>query len=189
MEIINNKGSCTCLRYSYFSSFSLQGSLTDRSVEIRRMTFETTWSKEPQTKKHAQNRILNMYRRWALNYRGWKTLMPHFHIQVPCSVAPSGLSVERCHFWSCFNCLNVYAFSIFWRSRSSRCVRAPIFYKASSNIIKPSSGQSQPMSPFPFFVWLIFFVCEIPRKKKVEKVFGFDFVMALWFFTFLIVKL
>lgn len=47
-----------------------------------------------------------------------------------------------------FNRLYVYAFSISWRSRSSRCVRALIFSRASSNISKPSSGQSQSTSPF-----------------------------------------
>lgn len=45
--------------------------------------------------------------------------------------------------------VHVYASSICWRSRSSKCVRAQIFSRASLNTSKLSSGQSQTFfSPF-----------------------------------------
>lgn len=70
-------------------------------------------------------------------------------------------------------CVHVFAFSIFWRSRSSKYVRAPIFSRASSNIFKPSSGRSQ----LTWFSYLCIFTAASCIADDLR--FSFLFLQAI----------
>ena len=144
---------CLCCSYFQFQSTRFSDWL---GCWNKATTFGTIWSCALESKKpHITNRIpiiIIMCRLGGtLNCGYWKWrlyLMPHFYIQASCFYRSSWPFHD---FLELFLTVCVYAFSIFWRSRSSKCVRALIFCRASSNISRPSSGQSQPTLPFYIF--------------------------------------
>lgn len=125
-------------------------------------------SEEPQT----NSRMLNVYLLWAFNcalQRGALCVFCFFF-------TPSQATFRGCVFPyflpHSLNFLRLCVFSISWRSKSWRCVRAPIFSRASSSFSKHSSGQSNPESPMEVF---FFFFCRSWKHLKDGILFLFPF--------------